>query len=71
MKQKYTLSHNMGEASFQTIKDAILAMYVISQYDKDCNASFKMTSRETDLITQRVEAGKYYTNGFFTLYISE
>lgn len=71
MKSKYTLKHNKGEAYFQTIRDAIIAMYVIYDYDEDCDASFRMTTQEMDFITSKVEAGEYYTNGLFTLYICE
>ena len=71
MPTKYTLSHNRGEVSFETLRDAISAMYVIAQYDPDCKAEFTESKIEIDQITRKVEEGDYYTNGFFILYISE
>ncbi len=71
MSEKYTLSHNMGEISFQTLKDAIFAMYLVADYDKDCEAEFTRTQTEIDRITKKVEQRGYYKNEFFTLYISE
>ena len=67
----YTLSHNMGEAYFQTLKDAIFAMYLIADYDKNCEAEFTRTQTEIDQISRIVEEGRYYENGFFTLFKSE
>lgn len=67
----YALSHNMGETYFQTLKDAITAMYLTSYYDKDCKAEFTMTKTEIDQISRIVEEGRYYENGFFILYKSE
>lgn len=73
MKSKYTLSHNRGEAYFQTIQDAITAMYLVADYDKDCGLTTELTGtkKESDQIKQIVEAGEYYINGFLTLFISE
>lgn len=67
----YTLEHNMGEATFQTIKDAIIAMYLIARYDPECDAEFTETKAEIDSISNKVEDGKYYINGIFTLFKSE
>lgn len=61
----------MGEATFQTLKDAIIAMYLISGYDADCEAEFTGTQKEIDRISKIVENGKYYQNGFFGLCKSE
>lgn len=71
MTEKYTLEHNKGEVSFETLKDAILAMYVIAQYDPDCEAEFTMTKIEADEITRRVEEGNGYTNGIFSIDITQ
>lgn len=71
MMTRYTLGHNKGEISFQTLKDAIFAMYLVADYDRDCGAEFSGTRTEIEQITREVEQGKYYTNGFLTLYISE
>ncbi|MDE7132960.1 MAG: hypothetical protein K2O65_14430 [Lachnospiraceae bacterium] len=67
----YALSHNIGETYFQTLKDAILTMYLIARYDKDCEAEFSETKTEIDWISRIVEEGRYYENGFFILYKSE
>lgn len=67
----YTLSHNMGEATFQTLKDAIIAMYLIADYDLDCEAEFTRNQIEIDRISKKVEDGRYYQNGFFSLFKSE
>lgn len=67
----YTLSHNMGEATFQTLKDAIIAMYLISHYDPDCGAEFTETKSEIDWISKKVEDGQDYKNGFFCIFKSE
>lgn len=71
MAVKYTLSHNRGEVSFQTLKDAISAMYVIAQYDPDCGAEFYMTNEEVCWITRKVEEGNSYTNGIFSIDITQ
>lgn len=71
MTAKYTLSHNKGEVSFETLKDAISAMYVIAQYDPDCEAKFTMTKIEIDWITKKVEEGNGYTNGIFSIDITQ
>lgn len=67
----YTLSHNIGEATFHTLHDAIIAMYLLSRYDLDCEAVFSQDKTEIDRISRKVEKGEYYVNGFFTLFKSE
>lgn len=71
MEGKYTLSHNMGEMSFQTLKDAIFAMYLVADYDMDCEAEFTRTQAEIDSISRKIENGRYYKNGYLALYISQ
>lgn len=73
MEGKYTLGHNMGEMSFQTAQDAIFAMYLVADYDKDCDCEteFTRTQAEIDRITRKIEEGEYYTNGYLTLFVSQ
>lgn len=61
----------MGETQFETLRDAIMAMYLISDYDRECGAEFNKTKAEISRITDRVERGDYYENGFFTLFICQ
>lgn len=71
--KEYILEHNMGEMSFETARDAILAMYLVADYDKDCNCEmeFTRTKAEIDRITRKIEAGEYYTNGILALFVSQ
>lgn len=71
MTAKYTLNHNMGETYFQTLRDAITAMYLIADYDRGCGADFDRTETEISRITDRVERGDYYENGIFALYVCQ
>lgn len=69
--KKYTLEHNLGETSFDTLMDAIKSMYIINCYSNDSNIDFEESQSEINHISHIVEDGKTYNNGDFSLFISE
>lgn len=68
---EYTLHHEFGENTFETLKDAIIAMYIMADYVPECKTTFAETQADIDQISKRVNSHGYFEHGYFVLCASE
>jgi len=66
---RYVLEHDKGESDFMTVEDAVVALYLINEYDED-QLEYLLESNEEDKnrIVDMVESGEVYQNGEIRLY---
>lgn len=64
---KYVLNHNKGSMSFESLMDAIHAMWLLAEYDQDCDASFSCTSYEAERIFNKVCDSGFYSQGYLSI----
>lgn len=68
---KYALSHEFGETYFETLRDAIMAMYIMADHVPECKTTFAQTEADITQISNKVNSGGYYEHGNFVLYATQ